>query len=77
MSSLIFDLLLLGVVKLFTPKKQYPTVTRRTTSMEPLAFDSMHEHNKLRAKDGGNQVKYHEPSGDIHRDIVDEDGPNW
>ena len=86
--SLIFDILLLGAAKALLPKepkltnreKYYRNLARkngfgnnRETSMECLAFDSLHKQAEME----NTHIKYQEPTGDVHRDIFDDGGPDW
>ena len=86
---MIFDLLLLGVAKTLLPKASNLTDrekklqelaqrkgfgnNRRDTSMECLAFDSLHQQAKFEKE----AVNYQEPMENVHRDIEDDGGPDW
>lgn len=65
---LIFNALLYGLVSMFIKKQKPVRRTERETSMECLAFDSMEARHQ--------RMPYKEPTGDVHRDIVD-DGTGW
>jgi hypothetical protein len=84
---MIFDVLLLGVVKALLPKepkltdkeRYYRNLAQRNgfgrseTSMECLAFDSLHAQAKFEKE----AVTFKDLTEDVHRDIVDDGGPDW
>lgn len=69
--SIIFDLMLWGAIKLFTPKKKKVQIEEGDVPLWPLAFDHVN-----RAQRKNRDMKYEEPDS-TGSDPYFDGGPNW